>query len=332
MRKAIPIALLLLAAAVARAQTGEFAEEPLVKEGEGPVRKVPSLFHRPARESPAAQMEYARALEAAGRLRKATRHYLAVVHAWHGAPEAVEAQKAAADLLQRRGKYRQAFDEYQYLIRFFPGRFDYAQIVDQQLRIANHVMTARHGRLFFLPGWTSPEEALPLLESVVGNAPDWERAPEAQYLIGWIHEQAGDREEAVDAYARVRYRYPNSEFAAAAGMRRGLCLAALSDRQPRDEETLREALSALSAYLRDYPGDAGAEAAEPLRDQLKQRWAAMHYERARFYDRIAKRPTAAVIAYRDFLKRFPYAEQADEAGERIRVLQAQVDSSHEQAR
>ena len=332
-RLAVVSALFVLAAHQGLAQQAGF-DQPKEdkKKNEEPERKRPSVFHPAHMTTAAAQLGYAMRLEADGRLRKATRQYLALVHNWHGAPEALTAQWAAADLLERRGKFRDAFDEYQYLVDFFPGRFPFADIMDRQFRLAHQIMNARHGRFGIFPGFTSPEDALPLFEKIVADAPDWERAPEAQYLIGWIQEQRHEYEDAALAYEHLRYRYPRSEFAAAAGYGQARSLYTLAKKHTRDEENLRKALSTLSAFVRDYPADPNADAARKQLDELRGRYARMHYERAVFYDRLAHRPDAALIAYRAFLKRFPYSDLASDASERIKVLQSQVAASHEKTR
>jgi len=283
---------------------------------EEPGRRHPSIFHRPARDTPAAQLKYASDLETKGRERKAMRQYRALVHSWHSAPEAHVAQESYARLLEERRSYEKAIEEYQYLITFFPGQFAYSEVVARQFAIAHHVMTdaeRRFGR--------STKRALPMLEVVVKNAPNGSRAAECAFYIGWIHESHKEYNEAVDAYEQVLYRYPASEFAPASSFRRSFCLYTLARRQKRDESILKDAIAALSEFLRDYSGDANEEKAEKYRDELKEVLADSYYERAVFYDRRAKRPDSAIIVYRDFLRNFPSSERAVRVSARIEELQ-----------
>ncbi len=295
-------------------------------EPDGPQRKRVGFWRRPERSTPAEQLVHAQALDARGRRRKAARQYRALVHEWHDTPEAVKAQRAYAGLLERRGKFDAAFNEFQYLVDFYSGQFDYADVLDHQFRIANEVMTRRFGDVLFLPGFESPERALPLFEQIAKNAPTWQRAPEVQFYIGWILEEGKQYQKAVRAYDKLRQRWPRSELAVTAAFGGTRCLVRLADKSPRDEVGCQRALEALAGFIRDYADDPNVEQAKIQRDRLTDRLVTMHYERAAYYDRIARKPESALIAYAEFLRRFPYAEQAEAVSARVRELEALVGS------
>ncbi len=54
----------------------------------------------------------------------------------------------------------------------------------------------------------------------------------------------------------------------------------------------------------------------------------MYYERAIYYDSIAHRPRAALIAYSDFIKKFPKSDRSEEVNGRIADLKAQLEEKH----
>jgi TolA-binding protein len=322
------IAAALLAAGAARAQMTtppepKAPELETASQTDAIERKERGLLlNRPSKDTPAAQLAYAADLKAAGRLRSATGEYLALVHEWHGSAEAPAAQLEAATLFLARDRLARAFDEFQYLFNFFAGRFPHEAVLDAQFRIANAILTERHMAFLGLKGFTDPQAALPMFRQIARNAPFWKHAAEVQYRVGWILEDTGEDIDAVDAYAIVTQRYPESPFAADAAFRRALCLRRVSLSCPRDETQCRAALSAFAAFVRDYPQHGGREQAESLREELSEKLASMYYERAVFYDEIARRPKAAVIAYRDFLQKFPLSARAPAATERIAELAA----------
>jgi outer membrane protein assembly factor BamD (BamD/ComL family) len=286
-------------------------------------RKEPSIFRRPDRDTPAEQLAFARALEQDGKGRTAAKAYRALVHKWHDAPEAPAAQRAYAEWLYQRGDYREAFQEFQYLIEFYADRIPYDKILQYQLKIANQISGVPFGDVLFLPGFSASEKAIPYFKQIVKNAPNWGRAPEAQFHVGLIYEETGSLDEAIGAYERLQSRYPGSEYTASASFRKATCLVTLADKNPRDEQTCRQALSALSAFLRDYHGDPNVGVARDDINRLKERLAEMYYERAVFYDRLAKRPKAAMIAYADFIKKFPDSARAELAASRLTELRDQ---------
>jgi len=140
-----------------------------------------------------------------------------------------------------------------------------------------------------------------------------------------IHEQTGQFEEAVDAYEVVTQRYPNSILAPAAGLNGALCLLEIARVSRRDEKAYWDAVSALSGFIRDYPDAEGVETARRHMDELLEKLAGMYYDRALYYDRTARRPKSAVIAYNDFLKRFPSSDKAGAASARVQRLQQDLE-------
>jgi outer membrane protein assembly factor BamD (BamD/ComL family) len=291
----------------------------------GPLpKKRPSFFRRPSKKTSAEQLVYAQALQKDGRKSKAIAEYQALVHQWHDAKEAPVAQLACAELLEETGYFFRAFNEYQYLMENYAGRFPYKKALEHQFSIANHLRTERVTRFLVFKG-TSPSRALPLYRKIVRNAPNWEKTSTAQFYVGWIHEQMRDYELAVGAYETAQYRYPKSAMAPRAAFRRAVCLHWLADRGRTDEGRLRAALAAYASFVRDHPKDRHVSEATKCLQELKQRLAAMHYKRALFYDNIAKRPRSALIAYTQFVRRFPLARDADRARDRIAALKTRLE-------
>ena len=295
------------------------AEERIDRRGAG-------FFSRPARDTPAEQLAYARALESKGWKRRAIRAHGILVRMWHESPEAVQAQFARARLTEELGKFRAAFDEYEYLLSQFSAGFPYYEVLDRQFRIANHIMTERHWDFLWLPGYTVPDGALPLWEKIARNAPGWERTPQILFFIASTYETNGDFEEALVAYTRLRNRHPDSPFSAESDLGRARCLHEIANARPRDEQACRDALSSLAMFLRDYPDNPGAKDAQERLDSARERLAALYYDRALFYERGSHRkPEAALIAYRDFVLNFPGSSYALAAASRINELEKQLE-------
>ncbi|MDI6775040.1 MAG: outer membrane protein assembly factor BamD [Verrucomicrobiota bacterium] len=288
------------------------------------ARKTLGWFSRqPAMANPVEQLAYARQLERDGRVGAAEDECLALARKWPDAAQAPDAQFAYARLLESRRKYAKAFEEYQYLIEHYAGRFPYGEALDRQFRIARVIMDERSMTFWGLfPGVRSPEAALPLLEKIVENAPRWERTPEAWLHIGMIREELGDHADAIRAYEQIQLRHSKSPYAPSAAFRRACCLGRESDANPRDEYRCRHALSALAAFLADYPENENTAESRRRLNDLRARLDGQYYSRAVFYDQIARRPEAAVIAYTDFLKKFPRSRHAEQARARIEALKA----------
>jgi tetratricopeptide (TPR) repeat protein len=321
--------LLVFCASVGRTQQQDDFGTPSapLDEDISPERKHPSIFRRPAMDTPAKQLEYASRLAAEGETREAAKQFRNAVHAWHETPEAVQAQIAYARLLETRGKLRKAFVEYQYLVDRFPGRFPYDEVLDRQMRIANAVASERHWEFLLLPGFDAPERAIPLLKQIVKNAPRWERVPEIQYRIAALHDELGEDEQAIEAYGLLASRYRNSELAPDAAFARAQCIHRLAVRRGRDEKPLRDALEAFQLFLHDYATHDRAPLARERVAELRGRLADMAFARAVFYERKNGTSDAARIAYTRFLDEFPDGPQAAAARVRLDRLTPKKESN-----
>jgi TolA-binding protein len=299
-------------------------------ETKSPAKRGIHWYRRPARASAAEQEKYAYSLYQDKRLRAAANAYQALVYAWPDSPQAPAAQLALAKILQQREHYEDAFNEYQYLIEHYPGQFDYGEALNLQFQIANYLMNARTAKFLFFPGFEAPERAIPLFEKIIQNAPSGDKAPQAQLSIGLIHETNGEDQEAVAAYEILQNRYPDGESAAAASFHQAKCLYRISKDQRYDETALHAARSALVAFLRTYPDHGGVPEAQTLLKELNNRHEKSVYERARFYDRLARKPEAAALAYEEFLRVFPASDLAPGVRDRIAALRAQPKGDQKQ--
>lgn len=284
------------------------------------------LFRRPRKKKPADQLAYADKLLEQGKERRAMRHYLALTRFWPESPEAAVGQYKYARLMDHRGNMLDAFDEYQRLFDRYTGLFPYDEVLNRQFELAGQIMNRRKGRFLFFPGFAAPERAAPLYEKIVGNGPQWEKAPEAQYLMGQAYEQALEYEQAIACYMVTQQRYPDSPFAAKASFRTAYCFYLLAQESPNNKQVLDNAWAALMLFLNTHPmAEDVAVAREYSRTLLRQR-ARLAYNTAIYYDRVEKRPAAALIAYQTLVREFPQSDWTEPAKLRIEALSKQVES------
>lgn len=285
-------------------------------------------YRHPQCKTAAEQMNLAGRFLQGKQYRKAANAYQALVYAWPDSPEAPLAQFKLAQVQERRELYAKAFEEYQYLFDYYPGQFDYQDVLDRQFKIANYLMTTRKGSILFFPGFEAPERAIPLYEKIIRNAPSWDRAATAQFNIGRIHEQNEEEDEAVTAYEIVQNRYNDPSLLAQASFHEAQCLVKIYRDRPHDENACNAARAALSQFISSYPGHEKVAESQKSLNQLNDEQARRSFEMARYYDRIAHRPKAAFIAYTEFLKKYSHHELAAEARQRVDILRKEI-QAHE---
>lgn len=284
---------------------------------------------RPSRKNPEDQLAWARKLQEEGRLRKATRAYRALVVTWPGSTEAPLAQWGLAQSLDARHKMEDAFDEYNNLTSHYTGGYPYDSVVQRQFEIAHSIMDKRRGAFLMFGGFKAPERAVPMFEKVVQNAPRASFAAEAQYLIGRAYELSDQLELAVVSYMTAQHRYPGTSWAEKASFGRARCLVRLSEESPNDEEALDQAWAAVVVFLNTFPQSEDAELGKAYRENLLRRRAKASYDKALFYDRIAKRPAAAIQSYENFVRQFPNSEWTALARARMQELTPLVEKHDE---
>ena len=312
-------ALCLCAAALAPLPAGAGAK-PYTEETPG---RGFHLFIRPHEQTPEAQWAHVQALANDGRARAAAKQALALRIWWPNADEAPEAQLFYARRLDERGKIQAAFDAYQHLVEHYPGRFEFNDVLERQMRLAKTLMGRKKGQVLFLPGFAAPERAIPLFEKIVASAPEGAFAPEAYFLIGSAHEQVYEYDEAIDAFFTALNRYPDSPFAAQAAHAQARCHVELAEDAPNDARARAEAIAACTLFLQRQPDSEHKGEIEADLARLRERQTAAAFARARYYDRILHKPESALLEYRSFVSLYPDAPQAAEARARIALLKTE---------
>ena len=286
---------------------------------EKPERKDPSMWHRPEAATAAGQLALAAQYEKEGRRSRAITTNRSLVHKWHNSPEAVTAQHNLARLLEEDGQYEDAFLEYQYLIVYFAGQFPFLDVLDHQYRCANALCAI--DKKFLGISTRSMEDARKMYERLLITGPNWAKAPDVAIRIGELHEAEDEVPEAITAYEQVQNRFPNTEAAHDAAYRTATTRSQFALKHPRDAQSRNDAVAALNAFIKKYPNDPLIANLRGYLKDLDQQTVEAAYAQAVFYDRNRNDRTAAIVAYRDFQRRYPDAPQAKDAAARLLILE-----------
>lgn len=295
----------------------------------GRVKRGVHWYRKPTCTTAAKELELGYKYYDAKKYRKAANTYQALVYAWPDSPEAPKAQLALAQVQEHRQLYSKAFDEYQYLFDYYAGQFNYEQVLARQFMLANYLMTTPKGAFLFFHGFDAPERALPLFEKIIRNAPAWERAADAQLSVGIIHETNDENEEAVAAYEILQNRYGDAHLLAEASYREAHCLYKIYKDHPNNENACNAARAALVEHIRSYPRHERVDEARAFLQTLNNEQALRAFEQARYYDRIAHRPKAALIGYEEYLRHYAALNPDLSAQARQRIEALKKEPSHE---
>jgi outer membrane protein assembly factor BamD (BamD/ComL family) len=281
------------------------------------------LFGSPKCESPAEQFAYAESLAADDDGKDAVKAFDAIVREWPVSPEAPRAQRRIAEIMvSALADYEAAFEEYSYLLDFYPGACDYAKIVESQYKLVNLLLDTR--RMFLGMSFTGNRELRQGYEMVVRRAPGANYVPAAMLKIAYLREQDSDYEEAIKVYSTLRSRHLGTVEA-----RRALYLEAaarmwlvrrLAYNLPRCNDTKQY----LEMALRNDPSHPQAEEMRKWLKELSDYLAEDAWTRAKFYDSRQRTRRAAIASYEKFLAEYPDSPHADDARARVTELKESV--------
>lgn len=278
-----------------------------------PERKEKSIWHRPKFDTSAEQFKLASGLEHDGRRKAAAKAFDALVHRWPESPEAMESQLGVARLYESLGKRMRAFEEYRYLLVFFGDRLPAAAVLERMLKIAD---TAKD--------LGDEGDALTMYGRIADHAPAWPKTRRALLEAARLCEADKEYSDAIRFCNRLMARAPDSAEAAVAAHLSGRCGYRLAQKHDRDDSLCTKAIASLSRATAEYPEEPSAGETAKMLETLLARRVGDQFKVAEFYDKVRKNPSAAVVAYREFARRFPGTAEAATALARASELEASI--------
>lgn len=282
---------------------------------------APDTAQRSSQESAAAaMMRDARTAASTGNSGRAQDIYKAVVRQYPFTDAAADAQMEHGRLLRQAGKFEDAYEAFQKFIDNYRQSPRFAEAVQQQFQIAEESRTGKHSTIFVvIPAKIGPTKLVEMYQGVIRNAPFSKYAPSAQFAIGEIYQDKGEKSLADLAYQQVVDNYPGTAQAAEAQFRIGAITNAAAKRT-QDAQNLVKARDALEIYKAKHPTGERAGEITAMEKQNTELSASRSLEIAQFYEKNGK-PKAAAIYYNEALK-FGSAEASVKARERLAVLAA----------
>jgi outer membrane protein assembly factor BamD (BamD/ComL family) len=310
------IATCVAAGALFGAQPSAFALLDFFKKAD---KQVPTASERPAQDAAAsAMLTEARAAQSGGNTSKALSLYDSILKRYPFTQVAPEAAYAKALIVRETGKLSDAFDAFQKLIGDYRSSPRFTDAIGQQFEIAEEAKGGKKQRsLLMIPMKLGSEDVVDMYRKVITNAPFGKFAPMAQFSIGEVYQDRGEKDLAVAAYQGVVDNYPNSKQAAEAQFRIG-AIANIAAKRSEDSSNLISTRDALTSYVATNPAGERASEAEQILSQINAAEATQSLEVGKFYERQGK-PKAAAIYYNEALK-YGTAEASAEARELLSTL------------
>lgn len=281
---------------------------------------APTANQRSADEAEAsAMLQEAREAQNGGSGGKAKSLYRQICKKYPFSQSASEASYSLALLLKDSGAaLATSFDAFQTFVEKYRNSARFDDAIRQQFEIAESAKGGKRERSLILLKFKLGTDAVAeMFEKIIKNAPFGKLAPLAQFNIGELYQDAGEKEKAVDAFQLVVENYPRSKQADEAQFRIGNINSVAANRS-EDKSNLLAARDALTTYVEVNPKGERSEEARQGLAKINSAEAKQSLDVAKFYIRIGKGKAAAI--YLNEALRFGSTEVSDEARELLSTL------------
>jgi outer membrane protein assembly factor BamD (BamD/ComL family) len=282
-------------------------------------KSAPDNAAKQAQENDAAaMMRDARTAASTGDVKKAREIYKTIVRKYPFTDAAADAQFEYATLSRQHERLQDAYDAFQKVISDYRSSPRFADAVQQQFEIAEEARSGKkEGTILLIPMKMGSMDVIKLYQGIIKNAPYGKYSAPAQFAIGEIYQERGDKAEADSAYQMVVDNYPATKQASEAQFRLGAINSAAAKRS-QDSTNLVKARDALQTYSATNPTGEHVTEVETQKRQNSNISAERSLDIARYYERNGK-PKAAAIYYNDAL-RFGASNASVQAREHLAAL------------
>lgn len=251
-----------------------------------------------------------------------------LIRRYENAPCVPEARFLLAEVYEKQGVPRDAYDEYDKIVTRYQSSNLYNKALDKQLALA---MAAADGSLkvsvFGL--WDSNIDSSTVeewLTKVIRNAPYNDMAATATSLLGKFMVKREKYEEAAMVYSKLVEDYPNSRYAPEAQLMVAQLWATSRTRGDQNLVNLRRAQEAYEEFSLRFPGHADAGKALSEASNMRRLLVRQELEVGRYYLERSREYTSAIFCFENVIRQKKNNPDAAKEAERLlaqaRSLQA----------
>jgi outer membrane protein assembly factor BamD len=251
-----------------------------------------------------ALLSEAKALMAAGELSAAKRKLRNIVLNHELAPCAPEARMLLADIYEKQGLPRDAFDEYDKIVKRYQSSPLYTRALERQLAMA---MAAAEGTLqvSVLGLWKAELESSAVekwLRSVISNAPYNDMAATATSILARYLVRKERYEEAAAVFSSLVENYPDSRYAPEAQLMAAQLWASSRTRGNQNLANLTRAQEAYEDFSLRFPNHADARKALSEASNVRRLLVQQELETGRYYLERSREYGAAVFCFENVIR------------------------------
>jgi outer membrane assembly lipoprotein YfiO len=259
----------------------------------------------------------AKAHQAAGQTKAAIKAYQSIADKYPLSAQAPESRFQEASLLYSNGELLDSFDAYQKFIGKYKSSNLYTIAIQKQSEVA---LAAANGDIKHsfvgLESKLAGKKVEEMLTKVRDNAPYSKQAPKAQFAIGVVWQDRGEKDKAIAGYQGVQERYPNSSLTPEALYRCGSILMNQVSKGNRNRASLDNARNVFLDLQQQYPSHPRAKDAKKKLAELSSSDIQRSFDIAEFYQDKGQTASAAFY-YREVIRKSSVGTLRDKAQRRL---------------
>ncbi len=266
----------------------------------------------------AASFSKAQELENSGILRSARDIYASIAKSYPNTKVGGEAQFRLAQIREREGEGKKAYDEYRTLITKYRSSPHFQIAIERQYAIAESLKSGGKKGLFGVGASVQPTDLKKMYEEIAEAAPYTQYAPLSMMAIGALNASEGLKVESIRSYQSVVDNYRGTAFAKDSQFEiyklRGEA-ASTSNSPSEDKAQVDAGLD----FVSQNPTDQRSEQVKAGLEEIEERSLEKMFKTGQFYEKSGNYKSALVY-YREIAKK-PDSKYFSQAGERITAIQ-----------
>lgn len=284
---------------------------------------VEDLKTEPERNDALALLNKAREKQEAESWFSALGCYNDVIDRYPGSDYAAEALYQKGLIHLRRSQFERSFDDFHEVLEKHPDYPHFSKVVQGQFDVA---MAIKRGERPWLWGWIpwfkDEEKALEYFEKTNAVAPYGPKSVLSLYYKGEWAREIDKEEEALDAYERLIYKYPESPLAPWGYVAMAELYSNRVMGPDWDQGSTREARNFYKDFVSLFPNDPYAPHAQRKVEEMNDTLSRNRLELGKFYYYRRNNGRAAAVFFNEAVNAAPNSDAAKEAQELLAKVHA----------
>lgn len=272
-------------------------------------------------EAGLAAFRQAEAIEQSGKQSKARDAFKALAKSYPNSKVGAESQFRVAQIRDKEGEGKRAFDEYQELITKYRTTPHFQTAIERQFAIAESLKNTEKKGFLGIGASAQPSELKEMYEQIADSAPYSQFAPRSLMAIAEVNIREGATGDAIRNYQSVVDHYRGTEYAKESQYQVYKLRGDVANNSNSPSEDRSQVAAGLE-FVASNPDDNRAEEVRKSLEEIEERELDKNFKTGQFYEEKGEYK-AALVYYREIAKK-PSSKHYDSTLTRINEMERRL--------